>query len=108
MKILEKLKMWWILKRIFPFNRKKSSPSDSLKGTFQRNEAEDEADGLRSNLEERQSLLRPTFDDFSSQASDTVSNRSYGEDEYFSGSFNSPKAKCKINFTKIIQSGLKF
>ena len=83
--------MWWLIKRIFPFNRKKSSPSAHSRKSFQENEAEDEPDGFQPNFEERQSLIKPTFDDFSSQG-DTVSNRSDGvEDEYYSNSFSTTK-----------------
>jgi len=78
------------LRKIFPFNRKKSSPSVSPRKSFQEHEFEDEPDGRRWKSEDRQSLIRPSFDDFSSQGDDTISNRT-DEEESFSGSFNSPK-----------------
>lgn len=78
------------LRKIFPFNRKKSSPSVSPRKSFQEHEFEDEPDGRRLRSEDRQSLIRPSFDDFSSQGDDTISNRT-DDEESFSGSFNSPK-----------------
>ena len=52
---------------------------------------EDIPDGRRMRTGDRQSLIRPTFDDFSSQGDDTISTVKTDEEESFSGSFSAPK-----------------